>query len=96
MGTTVFLNEEDVSSILKKFTIDTQSKPKCRMLQEAIYSYFTAIKAEISASIDIVCKNLIYQIGYPYLNAVNSLSTYRRLKNREYRKLGQKDFKNFY
>jgi hypothetical protein len=45
---------------------------------------------------NLVCKDLIYQIGYPYLNSVNSLSTYRRLKNKEYRKLAQKDFKGFY
>ena len=36
MGTTVFLNEEDINLILKKFTLESQSKPKCQSIQEAM------------------------------------------------------------
>jgi hypothetical protein len=43
--------------------------------------------------LDAACKNIINQIGYPYLYVHNNLSTYKRLKNKEYKKLIQKDFK---
>jgi len=76
--------------------MDSNIKPKCRVLQEAIYSYFTLIKTEITSSIEIACKNIINQIGYPYLYANNALSTYKKLKNKEYKKIGQKDFKFLY
>ena len=45
---------------------------------------------------DIICKNIINQIGYPYLYSNNTLSTYKRLKNKEYKKLVQKEFKVLY
>lgn len=96
MGTKVFLGEEEVISIVKKYTMDSSIKPKCRLLQEAIYSYFNLLKAELTASLDAACKNIINQIGYPYLYANNTLSTYKRLKNKEYKKLMQKDFKCLY
>jgi len=70
--------------------MDSNIKPKCRILQEAIFSYFTLIKTELSNSMDIICKNIINQIGYPYLYSNNTLSTYKRLKNKEYKKLVQK------
>jgi hypothetical protein len=60
------------------------------MLQEAVYSYFNLLKTEFTNSIDAASKNIINQIGYPYLYNNNNLSTYKRLKNKEYRKLIQK------
>ncbi len=45
---------------------------------------------------DAACKNIINQIGYPYLYTNNTLSTYKRLKNKEYKKLLQKDFRVLY
>lgn len=33
MGTTVFLTEEDVAALVKKYTMDSSIKPKCRVLQ---------------------------------------------------------------
>jgi hypothetical protein len=82
MGTTLFLTEDDILTIVKKYTMDSTIKPKCRQLQESIYNYFTLVKTEITNSLDIVCKNIINQIGYPYLYANNTLSTYKRLKNK--------------
>ena len=76
--------------------MDSNIKPKCRILQEAIFSYFTLIKTELTNSMDIICKNIINQIGYPYLYSNNTLSTYKRLKNKEYKKLVQKEFKVLY
>ena len=40
----MFLNEEDVVGLVKKYTMDSSIKPKCRILQEAIYAYFNLIK----------------------------------------------------
>jgi hypothetical protein len=82
MGTTVFLAEEEVLSIVRKYTMDSNIKPKCRLLQEAIYGYFNLIKGELTTSLDAACKNIINQIGYPYLYANGTLSTYKRLKNK--------------
>ena len=96
MGTTVFLGEEEVGALVKKYTMESSIKPKCRVLQEAIYAYFNLVKTELSASLDAACKNIINQIGYPYLYANNNLSTYKRLKNKEYKKLIQKDFRGLY
>lgn len=96
MGTTVFLKEEEVTAIVKKYTMDNAIKPKCRVLQEAIYAHFNLLKNEVSTSLDAACKNIINQIGYPYLYAHNTLSTYKRLKNKEYKKLIQKDFRQLY
>lgn len=45
---------------------------------------------------DAACKNIINQIGYPYLYTNSTLSTYKRLKNKEYKKLVQKDFRALY
>jgi hypothetical protein len=30
--------------MLKKFALDNAVKPKCRILQEAVYSYFNEVK----------------------------------------------------
>jgi len=82
MGTTIYLTEEDITAIVKKYTMDNNIKPKCRLLQETIYSYFSLIKTELTNSMDVICKNMINQIGYPYLYSNNTLSTYKRLKNK--------------
>ena len=85
-----------MQNLIKKFALDNTVKPKCRVLQESIYNYFNQIKSEISGSLDTVCKNIINQIGYPYLFSINGISTYKRLKNKEYRKITQKEFRAFY
>lgn len=36
------------------------------------------------------------QIGHPYLAQTNMLTTYKRLKKKDYRKIQQKDFRHFY
>lgn len=38
---------------------------------------------------------MINQIGYPYLFATNTLNAFKRLKNKEYKKLTQKEFQHF-
>ena len=90
MGTTIFLQEEDVNALVKKYSLEGYIKPKCRMLQEAVYSYFNLLKTEFVNSIDVASKNIVNQIGYPFLYRNNNLSSYKRLKNKEYRKLIQK------
>lgn len=96
MGPTIFLSEAEVAALLRKYTLDGSLRPKCRLLQEAIYSYFNLLKTELSNSIDAVCKNAVTQIGYPYLHNNSTLSTYKRLKNKEYKKIVQKEFRNLY
>ena len=43
--------------------------------------------------IDSVSKMVINQIGYPYLFNNGHLPAYKRIKNKEYKKLQQKDFR---
>jgi hypothetical protein len=83
-------------ALIRKFTVESTVKPKCRLLQESIYNYFNQLKAELTNSLDLACKNIINQIGYPFLYSTNTLSTYKRLKNKEYRKVTQKEFRAFY
>jgi hypothetical protein len=92
----VQVREEEVGSLLRKFALENAVKPKCRILQEAVYSYFNEVKGEVAAALETACKNIINQIGYPYLFATNNLTTYKRLKNKEYRKIQQKEFKSFH
>ena len=33
MGPTIFLSEEEIISLVKKYTMDSSIKPKCRVLQ---------------------------------------------------------------
>jgi len=82
IGPTIFLNEEDITVIVKKYNVEQSIKPKCRLLQEAIFNYLNLFKTELTNSIDAVCKNIINQIGYPYLSNTNTLPAYKRLKNK--------------
>ena len=90
------LTEDEVLALLRKFALDNAVKPKCRVLQEAVYNYFNEIKTELVTALETACKNIINQIGYPFLAASNHLATYKRLKNREYRKLQQTELKAFF
>lgn len=90
MGPTIFLPEDEVLGLVKKYTMDTNIKPKSRLLQEAVYSYFNILKTEITGSIDSICKTMMSQIGYPFLYSTGTLPTFKRLKNKEYKKLVQK------
>lgn len=40
--------------------------------------------------------DIINQIGHPFLTENNLLSTYKRLKKKDYKKIQQKDFRYFY
>jgi hypothetical protein len=90
------LTEEELCLLMKKFALDNAVKPKCRILQEAVYSYFNEVKTELLNALEASCKNIINQIGYPYLFATNALTTYKRLKNKEYRKINPKELRAFY
>jgi hypothetical protein len=90
------VTEDEVLALLRKFALDSPVKPKCRVLQEAVYNYFNEIKADLVTALETACKNIINQIGYPFLAASHHLATYKRLKNREYRKLQQKELRAFF
>lgn len=75
--------------------MDSTVKPKCRLLQESIFNYFNQIKTELGNSLDTACKNIINQIGYPFLYSQGILSTFKRLKSKEYRRMQQKDIRSF-
>lgn len=54
------------------------------------------MKTALSNNLDVVCKNLINEIGYPYLHKTGTLNCYKRLKNKEYRKVTQKELKELW
>lgn len=89
LGPTILVHEDEVTALLKKFTVDHAVKPKCRAVQEIIYDYLSQIKGELSTAIDASCKNIVNRIGYPFLDHNNLLSAYKRLKNKDYKKLQQ-------
>ncbi len=93
MGPTKFYKQSDVNQIVKKYAVECSIKPKCRTLQEVIYNYFNRLKTELTNGFDAVSKMMINQIGYPYLHNQNQLVAYKRLKNKQYKKLLQKDFR---
>ena len=40
--------------------------------------------------------DIINQIGHPYLTQNHLLTTFKRLKKKDYKKIQQKDFRHFY
>ena len=90
------LPEEELAGLVRKFTMEGKVKPKCRLLQEAIFSYFTGLKTELTASIDLLCKNVINHVGYPFLFTTNNLSAYKKLKNKEYKRVTPSEARNFH
>ena len=40
-----YLSEKEILIAMKKYNLDPNLKPKCRTLQETIYSYFNKTKA---------------------------------------------------
>lgn len=79
---TSHISEEEVVTLLKKYALDNAVKPKCRILQETVYNYFNEAKTELVTALETACKNIINQIGYPYLFTHNLLTVYKRLKNK--------------
>ena len=93
MGPTRFLKEAEIGDLVKKYILETSTKPKYQTLQEVIFNYFAKVKIEVTSALDSVSKIMINQIGYPYLYGNGQLAAYKRLKKKEYKKLQQKDFK---
>lgn len=54
------------------------------------------MKSQISASLDAVSRALAERISYPYLAREGQLEVYRRVRNRDYRKLGKRELREFY
>jgi len=44
IGQTVFLDEIDLASIIKKIMVEDSVKPKCKTIQENIQGYFSQLK----------------------------------------------------
>ena len=67
-------------------------------LQESFFIFFKKIKddlKQIIVSIDEVCKNVVNRIGFPYLYENNLFTTYKRIKNKDFKKLKSADFQRF-
>ncbi len=54
------------------------------------------MKSQISASIDAVSRVITNRLNYPYLNEEGQLNAYKKIKNKEYKKITKKELKNFY
>ena len=66
MGPTVYVSEEEVIGIIKKYGMDAV-KPKCRVLQDLVQKYFNNIKNEFSTFIDTISNDITNYIWHPYL-----------------------------
>ena len=83
--------------MMKKYSMGfSRHQPKCRVVQDAIHEHFSKLKAEVVAVLEGMDKNLINKIGYPGLfSNQKKFTTFKRLKNREYKKLESREFQEF-
>ena len=93
-----FITLEEVNNLIKKYSFHKRVKPECMDLQESFFIFFKKIKddlKQIIVSIDEVCKNVVNRIGFPYLYENNLFTTYKRIKNKDFKKLKSTDFQRF-
>ena len=84
------MNELELDAIFKKTVLKSDVKIKSRPLAEAIYNYFMIMKSQISSSIDAVSRGIINKISHPYMFREGQLTTYKKIKNKEYKKISKK------
>lgn len=93
-----FISLEDISALMKKYSFHKRIKPDCMELQEAFFLFFKKIKEDfkqVISSIDEICKNVVNRIGFPYLYQNTIFNTYKRIKNKDYRKVKAEEFQKF-
>ena len=66
----------------KLFNVDSEIKPKGKILQEAVYNYFIIMKSQINASLDVVSRYISMKLNNPYLCSENQYAIYRKIKNK--------------
>ena len=54
------------------------------------------MKSQISSSIDAVSRGIINKISHPYMFREGQLSTYKKIKNKEYKKITKKELISYY
>jgi len=54
------------------------------------------MKTQISTSIDAVSRAITNKLSFPYLCSEGQLSTFRKIRNKEYKKINKKELKSFY
>lgn len=67
-------------------------------LQESFFIFFKKIKEDfkqIINSLDEICKNVVNRIGFPFLYENNIFNTFKRIKNKDYRRLKCEEFQKF-
>ena len=69
---------------------------KSRALQDAVSSYFTIMKTQMSSSIDAVSRVMVSKLSHPFLFKKGQISTYKKIKNKEYKKISKKELTSFY
>jgi hypothetical protein len=62
------ISQEKLEEMYRKMIVRPDPKVKSRVLQEAIYNYFTIMKNQISSSIDTVSRIMTNKLSYPYLS----------------------------
>ena len=66
------------------------------MLQEAAVDYIRTLKGTINNWLDQAQNAVVDRLSHPLLRKEGMLSTYNRLKYREYRKLNAKDLRGIH
>lgn len=54
------------------------------------------MKSQISSSIDAVSREINNRLGHPYVHTNGHLGTFKKIKNREYKKITKTELINFY
>jgi hypothetical protein len=86
----------ELEDAVNKTVLKSDCKYKSRTLQEAVYHYFMLMKSQISSSLDAVSREISTRITHPYMNKLGQVSTYKKIKNKEYKKLLRRDLISFY
>lgn len=83
---------------MKKYLFSKKVKPQCLSIQESFYNYFKELKTalnQIVSNIDEVCKNVVNNIGFPYLSEHGYFKIYKRIKNNDLSKISPKELGPF-
>ena len=77
--------------MVKYMTSFENKKVKFRPFKEAIYNYFNIVKGQLSTYLDSMSSDLLNRVNYPYLTKQGHLSTFKKIKHRDYKKITTKE-----
>jgi hypothetical protein len=90
---TTLLTEPELEAIIKTLTTPSEAKYKSRALQELATDYLRQLKQALSSWFEQAQTMISDRLTHPLLRKQGLLTTYQRIRGREYRKLVAKDLR---